>query len=237
MSNELLLLLSVLIIYGSVVVLYSIFDADGLYAFTVIATIAANIEALIMIKAFGLDQTLGNVMFASTFLITDILSELKGKKAANRCVNIGIATSVMFIIISQLWMLYTPSTEDFVMPAIKTIFSNTPRMMLAGLLTNVIAQRFDVWAYHKWWDLTTKKTGNERGFLWLRNNGSTLASQLLNTVIFTLTAFWGIHSTQVLIEIMIASYIIFIFTSLADTPYIYLARRIDDKKKRIAKQA
>ena len=75
MSNEVLLLLSVLIIYGSTLIFLKVFGKQGLYCFTSIATIAANIEVLIVVIAFGMEMTLGNVLFASTFLVTDIISE------------------------------------------------------------------------------------------------------------------------------------------------------------------
>lgn len=80
MSNEILLILSIFIIYGSVIVMYKLFGKQGLFCFTSIATIAANIEVLIMVKAFGMVMTLGNVLFASTFLITDIVSEYMERK-------------------------------------------------------------------------------------------------------------------------------------------------------------
>ena len=71
--NELLLIGSIIIIYGLVLLAYRIFNKTGLYVMMVISTIIANIEVLILVNAFGLEQTLGNVMFASTYLITDIL--------------------------------------------------------------------------------------------------------------------------------------------------------------------
>lgn len=188
MSNEILLVLSIFIIYGSVIVMYKLFGKQGLFCFTSIATIAANIEVLIMVKAFGMVMTLGNVLFASTFLITDIVSEVYGKKDAKRAVHIGITTSIVFIIFSQWWLLYTPDSTDFAMPAMQTI-------------------------------------------LWLRNNGSTLISQFLNNILYTFGAFWGIHDFKTLISIAISSYVIFIVTSLADTPFVYLARRISKKIK------
>lgn len=230
LTNELLLTLSLLIIYSGVIIWFILFEKKGLTGFTVLATIAANIEALILVKAFGMEQTLGNVLFASTFLITDILSELYGKKEAQKAVNIGIATSITFIIISQSWMLYTPTENDFAMPSISTIFSNTPRLMIASLITYAICQRFDVWVYHKVWDITTKKSNNSRKFLWIRNNASTLLSQLLNTVLFTFGAFLGIYNLPTLLSICLSSYVIFIITSLVDTPFVYLARKLYDKK-------
>ena len=229
MSNELLLVLNILIIYSATLIWFVLFGKKGLMCWTVLATIAANIEVLILIVAFGMEQTLGNILFASTFLVTDILSELYGKKEATKAVNIGIATSITFIVISQSWLLYTPSPNDFVSPSIQAVFSNTPRLMISSLAVYAVTQRFDVWLYHKWWSFTEKKTNNRRKFLWLRNNGSTLISQLSNTVLFTFAAFWETYDLPTLINITLSSYVIFIFTSLFDTPIVYLSRTIHDK--------
>ncbi|MBD5465072.1 MAG: queuosine precursor transporter [Lachnospiraceae bacterium] len=230
MRNEILLIVSLLITFSAVIILLRLFKEQGLYLWTVIATIAANIEVLIVVNAFGMEMTLGNILFASTFLVTDILSELYGKKAAQTAVWLGIATSVAFIAISQSWLLYIPNENDFAMPSIRAVFSNTPRLMLVGIVVYVIVQLFDVWAYHKWWAFTNRKFGDKKKFLWLRNNGSTLVSQLLNTVLFTWGAFLGTHNTATLISIAVSSYVIFIVTSLLDTPFIYLARYIFEKE-------
>jgi len=231
MPNELILILSLVIIYFGTLLWFSLFGREGLMCWCVVATIAANIEVLILIDAFGMPQTLGNVLFASTFLVTDILSETAGRKVANKAVNIGIATSVSFIIITQSWFLFSPSAEDTMSQSVYAVFSNTPRMMITGLLVYALVQRFDVWAYHKWWDFTTRRFGDSRRFLYLRNNGSTLISQLLNTVLFTLGAFWGTYDAQTLLSIGTSSYIIFVFTSLLDTPFVYLARRIHERTR------
>ena len=178
MRNEILLVVSLLVIFGGVLVFYKIFGITGLYCWTVLATIAANIEVMLVVDAFGMEQTLGNILFASTFLVTDIISEIAGKKKADKAVTLGIVTSIAFILLSQSWLLYTPSPNDWARSSIEAIFSNTPRVMLASLLVYAVTQRFDVWAYHKWWAFTTKKCGDSQKFLWLRNNGSTLISQL-----------------------------------------------------------
>lgn len=229
--NELLLLVSLPVTFFLVILSYRIFGKSGPFLWTVFATIAQNIEVLIVVKAFGVEMTLGNILFASTFLVTDILSENHGKKEAQRAVYLGIATAVFFIIISQSWLLYTPSESDFASPAIRTIFSNTPRLMFSSFATYAVCQLFDVWLYHKWWNFTEKKFGDRRKFLWLRNNGSTLISQLINTVLFNVLAFSGTYSTGTLVSIIVSGYVIFIITSLVDTPFIYLARRVHDKGK------
>lgn len=96
MINELLLMFSVVFIYGAALLGYALFGKAGLYCVSAVATILANIEALILVNAFSMEQTLGNVLFAVTFLITDILSECEGKKAANKAVLTGILSSVFF---------------------------------------------------------------------------------------------------------------------------------------------
>lgn len=137
----------------------------------------------------------------------------------------------IFLVLSQSWMLYNPSPNDTIMPSIKAVFSNTPRMIFASLTVYAISQLFDVWLYHKWWKFTEKKFGDKRRFLWLRNNGSTLISQILNTALFTAFAFWGTYDFGTLVSIFLSSYVIYIFTSLLDTPAVYLARFIHDKKE------
>lgn len=230
MKNELLLIASVVFIYGMAVLSYKLFGKAGLYCVSAIATVLANIEVIILIDAFGMEQTLGNVLFGVTFLITDILSECEGKRAANKAVVLGIFSSVFFLLISQGWMLYTPSANDTAFSSIAAVFGNTPRMILASLVVYAVSQLFDVWLYHKWWNFTEKKFGDKRKFLWLRNNGSTLISQILNTFLFTVFAFWGTYDLQTLLSIFFSSYIIYFCTSLLDTPAVYLARKIHDKK-------
>lgn len=229
--NELLLIGSVPLTFGAALLFYRLFGRGGLYCFSALATVLANIEVLLLVEAFGMEQTLGNVMFASTYLVTDILSENEGRKSANRAVYIGIATSLCMLLFSQYWLLYTPAASDWAMPAFVSLFSVTPRLLLGSFLGYAVSQSFDVWLYHKWWDISTRRTGDSRRFLWLRNNGSTLVSQIVNTVIFTLVAFAGLYPTDVLLSIMASSYVIYICTSLIDTPAVYLARRMKEKQK------
>ena len=72
-------------------------------------------------------------------------------------------------------------------------------------------------------------TGEKKIFLWVRNNFSTLVSQALNTVLYNVAAFWGIYDTDTLISICVGGYVVFIVTSIMDTPAIYIARKIQPK--------
>ncbi|MDE6029018.1 MAG: queuosine precursor transporter [Clostridiales bacterium] len=223
--NELLLIISVVFIYGVVLLAYMLFGKAGLYATSAVATVFANIEVLILVDAFGMEQTLGNVLFASTFLVTDILSECEGKKAANKAVYIGLFTTLFFLGLSASWLCFVPSPNDTVVPAFRTIFTSTPRIVCASLIVYVVSQIFDVWLYHAWWRFTEKKSGDKKKFLWLRNNGSTLISQLINSFLFAVLAFAGTYDFVTVMSIFGSGYIIFVFTSLLDTPILYLARR------------
>ena len=227
--NELLLIGSLIFVFLMVLFAYWIFGKTGLYVMSVLATVFANIEVLILINAFHMEQTLGNVLFASTFLITDILSECEGKKEANKAVYLGIFSSIFFLLLSQSWLLYKPADDGNILNSIRAIIQSTLRMIFASLSVYAISQIFDVWLYHKWWDFTNKKFNDKKKFLWLRNNGSTLISQLINTLFFTFFAFAGTYDFKTLLEIFISSYVIYIFTSLLDTPIVYLARHLKEK--------
>ena len=76
MRNEILLIASLFVIYGMVLLWYCLFGKKGLYCWTVLATIAANIEVMILVDAFGMEQTLGNILFASTFLLAFIIYQV-----------------------------------------------------------------------------------------------------------------------------------------------------------------
>ncbi len=227
--NELLLAGSVVLIYGTVLLAYRLFGKTGLFAMTVLATVFANIEVLLLIDGFGMEQTLGNVLFAATYLITDILSENESERDAKKAVRLGVFSSVVMLIFTQYWLLYTPSPSDWAGEHIRALFSTTPRLLLASFLGYVVSQRFDVWLYHRFWSFTTKKSGDRHRFLWLRNNAATMLSQIVNTILFNLAAFAGWYDSRTLLSIMVSSYVIYVVTSLLDTPFIYLGRWMKEK--------
>ncbi len=229
MPNELLIFLSFIVIYGGVTAFYRFFGKNGLLAFNVLATLLANIEVLLLVRAFGIEMTLGNVLFASTFLITDVLSENHSRREANRAVIISTLCSVVFIALSQLWLLYTPSENDWAGGAFRTIFSSTPRIVCASLSVYLISQLADVWLYHKWWDFCKKHFGDSKKGLWIRNNGATMTAQLINTLLYTFFAFFGTYDIQTLVSIFFSSYTIYFILSLLDTPFVYWCRKIHER--------
>ena len=227
--NELFLIITLLVSFGGTILFLKVFGKGGLFAWIGIATVFANIEVTIVVHAFGMDQTLGNTLFAATFLATDILSEIYGKKEANKGVLAGILTSLTFILLSFLWVHYIPAQSDWASEFVHGLFSNTPRMLLSSLIAYVVSEFIDVTLYHAWWKLTEKKTGSHTKMLWFRNNFSTLISQLVNIVLFNFGAFLGIYSFKELLAITASCYVIYVATSLLDTPFVYIARKIVKK--------
>ncbi|OOB79394.1 MAG: transporter [Epulopiscium sp. Nuni2H_MBin003] len=228
MHNELLLLITLIIYYGAVIIFYRYLGVLGLLIWTCIATICANIEVVLIIEAFGQEQPLGNILFASTFLVTDILSENEGRKFANKAVLIGVISSISFVIMSRIFLMFTPSASDFAYSSMQIVFKNTPRIIFVSIIVYLIAQVFDVFIYHKIWELTTKKFGNSNRMLFLRNNISTLLSQLINSFLFNYGAFYGIYEADTVFSIFISSYVIYAITSICDTPLLYLSRYLKD---------
>ena len=222
MPNELLFILCVFIYLGCVLLLFHFFGRNGLYAFSVFATLLGNIAVCKCIDLFGVSATAGNVLYASTFLITDILSEKYGKKAASRAVAYSFTMMLLWLLGTQMILWFTPNASDYINESLKVVFGLVPRITIASLAGFIVSQNLDVFMYHLIWN----KTGNSRGKLWLRNNGSTLTSQAVDTVIFVFIAFWGVYSNKVFISILVTTYVFKAIVALLDTPFMYLARRI-----------
>ena len=222
MSNELIFVATVLIYLGSVLLLYKLFGRNGLFAFAIFGTLLGNIAVCKCVDLFGLSTTAGNVLYASTFLVTDILSEKYGKKDARRAVLYSFSIMLLWLLGSQLILLFTPNANDYISESLKVVFGLVPRITIASLIGFICSQNIDVFLYHLIW----KRTGDNTSKLWLRNNGSTLTSQAVDTVIFTFLAFWGTYPTNVFFSILITTYLFKAIVALVDTPFIYLARKI-----------
>jgi hypothetical protein len=227
MPNELIFGITVLIYLGSVLLLYKLFGKNGLFAFAIFGTILGNIAVCKCVNLFGLSTTAGNVLYASTFLVTDILSEKYGKKEAQKAVFYSFSIMVLWLLGTQLILLFTPNESDYISESLKVVFGLVPRITIASLVGFICSQNIDVFMYHLIW----KKTGDNDSKLWLRNNGSTLTSQLVDTVIFTFLAFWGAYPAKVFFSILVTTYLFKAVVALIDTPFIYIARKIKPREE------
>jgi len=218
MVNEYIWIGFLLIDFIVAVIVYRLFGRVGLYCLIVMNIIVCNIQVLKIVKLFGLTTTLGNIMYASIFFSTDVLSELYGKDEARRGVWLGFAMLLLATVYMQIAMLFTPDKSDFINPALAKIFTLYPRVAAASLLAYLVSQLHDVWAFHFW------KLRAHGRFLWLRNNASTMVSQAIDSVIFCTVAFWGMFPLVDFLQILLTTYLLKFIIALADTPFIYLAR-------------
>ena len=181
--------------------------------------ILANIQVMKLISLFGMTATLGNILYGTSFLATDILSENYGKKDANLAVHIGFFMLLMMVVVMKFAILFIPNPHDMAHEALSKIFGLTPRVAGASFCAYACSQYHDVWMFHLLKDKTHDK------HLWLRNNVSTMVSQAIDTGIFVGVAFYGMYPTNVLLSLFLSTYVIKWIVALGDTWCVYLARK------------
>ena len=221
--NIILGFVNIIVTFSLVVLIEKLFKKTGLFVWISIASILANLTVCKMIDIFGFTTSLGNVIFASTFLVTDILSEKYSAKDARKAVYLSIYASITFIIITQLTLAFIPSSEDVVQDAMKTLFSINLRTSIASMTMFFIANMFDIYLYNK----IKEKIPNK---LWLRNNVATITCNCLENYFFNTFAFIGIFSMPIIISIATTTTVIEIIIAICDTPFLYLSRKISKKE-------
>lgn len=226
--NEFLGLGFVLVNFVMLIVMYKLFGKAGLFAWVAMSTILANIQVTKTIEIIGLTATLGNSLYASTFLATDILNEKYGKKEAKKAVWLGFFSLLVMVIAMQFGLQFIPGDSDFAQGSLETIFGLVPQIAVASMIAYLASQHIDVLIFS-----ALRKIFPKDGQFWIRNNGSTLLSQLLDTLIFTSIAFYGVFPFDVWVQIFISTYILKFIVSLLDTPFGYIAKWItpNDEKQ------
>tara|TARA_B110000003_G_scaffold56870_2_gene56961 strand:- start:12543 stop:13280 length:738 start_codon:yes stop_codon:yes gene_type:complete len=229
-NQEVLWLVTLLADLSCTILLYRLFGKTGLQVAIAFSILLANLQGPKLTIIFGLQTSLGVIFYASIFFATDVLSENYGKKAARDAVQMGFIVSMIMILMMSLALLYQPSTEvgtaEFSMKihnAFATIINFTPRFLIGSLLAYYISQRFDVWAFH----YIKQQTGEKH--LWLRNNLSTMSSQIIDTAIYSLVAWWGIVDLKTAIQLGVVKYLFKIIISIIDTFFIYWAKSSHNK--------
>ena len=211
--------------FFAILLVYRLFGKVGLFAWLPFSVIVANIQVLKTVEIFGLTATLGNIVYATSFLATDILGENYTKREAQKAVYLGLFALIFMTGFMSLSLVFDPSPEDSAHNHLHAIFGLVPRIAAASLLAYWISQMHDVWAYNFW-----KKRFPGKRRIWLRNNASTMISQLIDSIVFTLVAFTGSFETRVLVEIVVTTYLLKLIVAALDTPLVYLARMWRDRK-------
>ncbi len=200
-----------------ILLLFRIFGKAGLYMSITMNIILCNMTVPKLTELFGFQVTMGTILYASILFTTDILSEVYGKKEAQKGVNVGLFALVISAIFIQITLMFPSAESDIYGVHLDQAFDLFWRIALASLVAYMISQYHDIMMFHYIGQKTSGK------LLWLRNNISTLVSQALDTLFFTVIAFYGVFELDVLAEIFITTYILKVIIALVDTPFLYLA--------------
>ncbi|HNX75690.1 MAG TPA: queuosine precursor transporter [Candidatus Rifleibacterium sp.] len=217
MTNNYIWVILLITNYFLLTLSFRLFRLPGLFAWVALSSVLANIQVVKTVELFGLVTTLGNIVYGTSFLATDIISECYSKEEAHKAVKIGMFSLVATTIIMQICLWFAPHASDIAHGALSTIFSIMPRIAMASLTAYCVSQNFDVWFYHYLWRKFPDR-------LWVRNNGSTMTSQLIDNIIFTFLAFYGVFESNILLQVFTSTYLLKWIVALCDTPVIYWAR-------------
>jgi uncharacterized integral membrane protein (TIGR00697 family) len=158
----------------------------------------------------------GALPYPLTFLVTDLLSEIYGKKRTNRVVWAGFLVSGFVLFVLWLGSQFPAIAESPISDATyNQVFQNAWRVIGASMTAYLFAQLIDVKLFHFWRDLTKGK------HLWLRNNASTILSQLVDSVLVVLVLFYGVHTTDWMIGTILDLWLFKTIVALCDTPLFY----------------
>jgi uncharacterized integral membrane protein (TIGR00697 family) len=166
---------------------------------------------------YRFEISVGLLPYPLTFLITDILSEIYGKRKANQVVIAGIFAS-LFSILIILVADFAPAIDSSPIDNQKfhEVFGLSPLAVLASMIAYLFAQFIDIRIFHFWKNLTKGK------HLWLRNNFSTFISQFIDTlVVLTLLCSFDILPWSIFKALLISGFLFKILFAALDTPIIY----------------
>ncbi|MFT6269875.1 MAG: putative integral membrane protein (TIGR00697 family) [Alphaproteobacteria bacterium] len=230
--QDLLWVLTIAVDLSFALLLFKLFGRQGLYASIVISLLLANLQGPKLTEVFGMQTSMGVILYSSIYFATDLLSERYGRKEANRAVLIGFVVSVIFIVMTSISLMYLPSSHPTtaafaqeIHQATSSLFAFSPRFVFGSLLAYFISQRFDVWVFHY---IKEKTQGRH---LWLRNNLSTMLSQAIDTLIYGVVVWWGVVDFATAMQLALAKYFFKVIIALTDTPFIYWARNWNVDKR------
>ena len=172
------------------------------------------------------------IVYVFTYPILDVITEVYGKKAARRTVLTGFAHNCSQLFLFGLRFSCRAASFYEHQQSFEIIFTAGFRVTIASLIAYLVSQNLDVFIFDK----LKKRHGHKK--LWLRNNASTMASQLVDTAIFLTIAFVGTMPLSALL-IMIASQYVFKFVvTIMETPLVYalvaFCRKTDSKEATLA---
>jgi queuosine precursor transporter len=184
-----------------------------------VSLVVANLITAKLFVIFGIVLAAGIIPYPITFLATDLICEVYGKRRAQVLVFVGFVLSFYVLFLIKMGQLTVPFAGLNRQPEYDVIFGNSARAIIASMIAYLVAQFLDVHLFHFWKRVTQGR------HLWLRNNGSTMISQLVDTVLVVTILFYGDLPASQIIQIIIAGYCFKLIIAGTDTPLFYLGTR------------
>lgn len=222
MNNLFISAIYLLLTFSLTVLCFKRYGKIGLYIWMCISVIICNIQTIKITELSGFIISLGNISYGSIFLCSDILSEKYGIEANKVAIKLSFMTMIVFTVMMNLFLLYTPAPIDTSQNALIAIFSCMPRITIGSLLAYYCSQLCDAVVY--------KILKAKFHKVWISNNVSTFISQFIDTIIFVSIAFFGTMSSAEIINLMITMLIFKYIIALLDTPFILLVTKIKNKE-------
>jgi len=231
---ELIWLGLLLAAFASILVLHRWLGPAGLYVYMTVAIIGGNLHVLKLTQfsVFPDPVALGTILFSTTFLCTDILTEYHGADCARRGVVLGFAGLILFNLFLFAALAFRPleagsgplgSSAAEMQSHLEAVFLPSPGILVASLVAYLVSQFNDIWIFSR---LRTATGGK---YLWLRNNLSTWISALVDSIVFSLLAFVVFAAEPVGWKPLIFTYILGTYglrvvVALLDSPIVYWAK-------------
>jgi uncharacterized integral membrane protein (TIGR00697 family) len=186
------------------------------------AIVLANLLGTKIVDFGFFVASVGIFMYPITFLATDIVAEVCGRKKVMTFVIAGLLANAMLFLMVVVSIKLPPADRYPSNAAFLEVFNPSLRIIAASITAFFIAQIHDVMAFEQWKKLTGGK------FLWLRNNASTIVSQGLDSVIFMFLAFYRVtpeYTVGFIFSMLVPYWVLKVIIAVADTPFVYLGVR------------
>lgn len=214
--NLILMIFGIVATFSAMVQVDRWFPKYGIICWMVFATITANILVCKSVDLLGFTCSLGNIMFASVFLSTDMINEKYGCELAKKGVMLCVVFQIIFVAAIQTGIMFTPSESDLVQDSMQQLFAINLRTSLSSICMFAISNFFGIWIHQK-----IKSKVNDK--MWIRNNVSTMVANSLENFFFVFFAFWGLMDFETIISIALTTTVIECFIAACDTPFLYWA--------------
>ena len=192
---------------------------DFLFALFVACMVMVNTLGTKITTIAGVRVSVGIFFVPVLFLVTDIVGEVFGRREASRFVNMATIMLVLLFVMMAVCIAVRPNEQWGMQEQYAQVFGSSIRMTIASLVSFVVAQQLDVFMFAFWGRITKGK------HLWIRNNLSTIVSQLIDTTIFEFIAFWHLNdkfTTGYIFSLILPYWLFKVVFALLDTPLCYL---------------